>query len=66
MLGHLRRRRTQRSSATPILPSGYRWRQPICCVRAPGRWPNIDCVALPCIWTNGACNATRPITRTGS
>ena len=63
MLGHRRRRPTH---ATPILPLGYRRRQPICRVRAPRGWPNIYCVALPRIWTNGACNATHTITRTGS
>ena len=65
MFCHLRRRPTQRSAATPILPSGYRRRQPIYCVRAPRRWPNIESVALPCSWTNGVCNATHNITRTG-
>ena len=66
MLSHLRRRATRRSSATLILPSGCRRRQPICFVLAPGRWPSIACVATPRIWTDSACNAIRTLTRTGS
>ena len=66
MRSHLRRRATQRSSATPILPSGNRGRQPSCFVPAPPRWPSIACVATPRIWTDGACNAIRTLTRTGS
>ncbi len=50
----------------PHAPSGYRLRPPICFVLAPRRCPSIACVATPRIWTDGAGNAIRTITRTDS
>ena len=66
MPSHRRRRETPDVPATPAFPEGYRRRNAVCGVAAPGQCFGMAGVAAPGIRRHGAGNAAQTITRTGS
>jgi hypothetical protein len=54
---HRRRRATQHGYPNTCRPEGCRRHRAISVVAAPRRCSGIACVAPPCMWPDGACNA---------